>query len=78
MSDAVFAAIVHKIRKDKELEFAAFQPQFIVDQVVAACRFLGQPPHFEARFIDYAIDNLRVKRPDAESHSPTALCEKIG
>ena len=32
-----------------------------MDQVVATCRFLGQP-HFEPRFIDYAMDNLRVRR----------------
>ena len=62
MSDEVFAVIVHKIKKEKELELAAFQPKFIVDQVVATCRFMGNPPHFEPRFIDYAVDNLRVKR----------------
>jgi hypothetical protein len=62
LPDDVFAAIVHKIRNEKELDFAAFQPKFIVDQVVATCRFMGQKPHFEPRFIEYAIDNLRVKR----------------
>jgi hypothetical protein len=30
---------------------------------VATCRFLNEPPHFEPRFIDYAVDNLRVRRP---------------
>jgi hypothetical protein len=54
--------IVHKITRDKGLELAAYQPRFIVDQVVATCRFMGEPPHFEPRFIDYALDNLRVKR----------------
>jgi hypothetical protein len=62
LPDDVFARIVHKITKEKELDFAAFQPKFIVDQVVATCRFMGEKPHFEPRFIDYAIDNLRVKR----------------
>jgi hypothetical protein len=37
-------------------------PRFIIDQIVATCRFMGQTPHFEPRFIDYALDNLRVKR----------------
>ena len=36
--------------------------KFITDQVVATCRFTGQQPHFEPRFIDYAIDNLRVRQ----------------
>ena len=62
LSDDVFAVIVYKIKKEKELEFAAFQPRFILDQVVATCRFMGERPHLEPRFIDYAIDNLRVKR----------------
>ena len=62
LSDEAFAAIVHKLTKVKGLEFAAYQPRFIVDQVVATCRFLGEAPHFEPRFIDYAMDNLRVKQ----------------
>ena len=62
LPDEVFATIVHKLRDEKGLDFAAYQPRFIVEQVVATCRFLSQPPHFEARFIDYAMDNLRVKQ----------------
>jgi hypothetical protein len=62
LPEEVFAVIVYKLKKEKGLDFAAFQPRFIVDQVMATCRFLGQPPHFEARFIDYAMDNLRVRQ----------------
>ena len=61
----VFEYIVDKIKVDKGLELAAFQPKFIVDQVVATCRFMGQTPHFEPRYVDYAIDNLRVRRSTA-------------
>ena len=57
--------IVDKLTKEKGLELAAYQPRFIVDQVIATCRFMGLPAHFEPRFIDYALDNLRVHR-----HSP--------
>lgn len=59
----LFDLIVHKVTVEKGLELAAYQPRFIVDQVLATCRFMGEPPHFEPRFIDYAIDNLRVRRP---------------
>jgi hypothetical protein len=62
MPDEVFDTIVYKIQNDKGLDLAAFQPRFIVDQIVATCRFMGQAPRFEARFIDYALDNLRVHR----------------
>jgi energy-coupling factor transporter ATP-binding protein EcfA2 len=58
----LFDIIVYKIKSEKGLELAAFQPRFIVDQVVATCRFMKQDPHFEPRYIDYALNNLRVKR----------------
>jgi DNA polymerase III delta prime subunit len=61
--DDIFDLIVHRVTKDKGLELAAYQPKFIIDQVMATCRFMGQPPHFEPRFVEYAIDNLRVRRP---------------
>jgi hypothetical protein len=69
LPEDVFNSIVRKLRDEKELEFAAYQPKFIVDQVVATCRFMGQPSHFEPRYIDYALDNLRVKRSVAKSHA---------
>src|SRR5579859_2787851 len=56
MSDEIFEAVVQKITVEKGLELAAYHPRFIVDQVIATCRFMRLPPHFEARFIDYAID----------------------
>lgn len=62
LTDEVFDFIVHRITKFKELELAAFHPKFIIDQVVATCRFTGQVPSLEVRFLEYAIDNLRVKR----------------
>jgi hypothetical protein len=62
LSDEAFGAIVHMVIVEKGLELAAYHPRFIVDQVVATCRFMGEAPHFEPRFIEYAINNLRVKR----------------
>jgi DNA polymerase III delta prime subunit len=62
LPDEVFDSIVYKIRTERELDLGAYQPKFIVDQVMATCRFMGQAPHFEPRFIDYAVNNLRVRR----------------
>jgi hypothetical protein len=58
----IFDLIVHKVRDEKGLDLAAYHPRFIVDQVIATCRFMGQNPHFEPRFIDYAVNNLKVRR----------------
>ena len=74
LEDRVFEAIVYSVRNEKKLDLASFQPKFIVDQVVATCRFMGQPPHFEARYISYALDNLRVHR----SSPPPALAAAAG
>jgi hypothetical protein len=62
LSDDIFNIICYKVVKEKNLDLAAFQPRFIVDQVVAACRFMGIKPHFEPRFIEYALNNLKVHR----------------
>lgn len=73
LSSEAFNGIVYMITEVKGLELAAYHPRFIVDQVVATCRFMGQPPHFEPRFIEYAINNLRVKQgSSAKPHSTTA------
>ena len=62
LSSEVFASIVHKIQKEKGLELAAYQPKFIVDQVIATCRFMQREAQMEPRYIEYALDNLRVHR----------------
>ena len=75
LPDGSFDIIVYKVKNDKGLDLAAFQPKFIVDQVVATCRFMGQPPHFELRFIEYALNNLKVHRtsPPTPTAAATAL-----
>ena len=62
LTDEIFDSIVHRIMEIRRLGLAAYQPRFIIDQIVATCRFLQQPAHFEQRFIDYAVDNLAVRR----------------
>ena len=62
LTDEAFDRIVYKIKEEKELDLAAFQPKFLLDQVVASCRFMQQPVTLEPRFLNYAIDNLRVRR----------------
>jgi DNA polymerase III delta prime subunit len=75
LSEEVFRYVVNKITQVKELELAAYQPRFILDQVVASCRFMGIASQFERRFVDYAIDNLRVNRGSAPNLSAAALAQ---
>lgn len=62
LSDQAFDSIVRNIEKEKGLELAAYMPKFIVDQVVATCRFMKQVPQMEPRYVEFALDNLRVHR----------------
>jgi hypothetical protein len=62
LRDAHFEQIMQGISGRKQLALACYQPRFIVEQVVASCQFEAMPPHFTERFIDYAIDNLKVAR----------------
>jgi hypothetical protein len=72
LSGEIFDIIVQMITEEKGLELAAYHPRFIVDQVVSTCRFVGQEPHFEPRFIEYAINNLRVKQSTSSKSGGTA------
>jgi hypothetical protein len=74
----VFDTIVHKVKVEKGTEFAAYQPRFIIDQVVATCRFMGETPHFEPRYIDYALDNLQVRRIAPKPAAATAARTRDG
>ena len=62
LSEEVFNFIVYMITKEKELELAGFQPTFIVEQVTATCRFLGKEPELKSPYVEYAVNNLRVRR----------------
>jgi len=60
LPNEVFETIAYRLRKEKGVELACYQPKFLVDQVVASCRFMQQPPHFEHRFLSYALNNLCI------------------
>jgi hypothetical protein len=79
VTDEMLESIVHRIKVDKQLELAAFQPRFILEQVVASCRFAEEIVTLEPRFLDYAIDNLRVRRaPKAQTtHEDVCTSPKL-
>ncbi len=71
LTDEVFNFIVYLITREKGLELAGYQPTFILDQVIATCRFLSKEPELKSPYIEYAINNLRVKR------SPQPRTERV-
>ena len=80
LRDDVFNFIVYMVKEEMGLDLAAYHPRFIVDQVVATCRFLGQNPELKSPYIDYAINNLGVRRkskPEADSAQPHGRAKKL-
>lgn len=62
LTDEVFGHVTQTIVGTQGSPLAAYQPKFLVDQVVAACSFRQQPPSFDRTFLDYALSNLMVRR----------------
>lgn len=71
---AVDAAMVdfalRELVETRGIEIAAYQPDFIVQQVILNCEFEGTEPHFEERLIEAAIGNIQVRRYQAAKSAP--------
>lgn len=50
--------------KTNEAPLAYFQPKFIVEQVLASCKFEGTKPQFTPENVDDALANLFIKKAD--------------
>ena len=51
------------LRNLGNLPLAGYQPKFIVDQVISACKFEGIAPQYRPEFDDMAMSNLHPKDP---------------
>jgi SpoVK/Ycf46/Vps4 family AAA+-type ATPase len=61
--ETMAAAIERQLVDGHGLELAAYQPRFIIDQIVAAARFRGaMPPVLADDLVAMALDNLVVAR----------------
>ena len=52
--------------REARAPLAYFQPKFIVEQVLASCKFEGTKPQFTKENIDDALANLFVKKPESQ------------
>ena len=60
LTDEVYNQVIAEIQAN-EAPLAYFQPKFIVDQVLASCKFEGVAPAFTKENIEDALTNLYVK-----------------
>ncbi|MET4698869.1 hypothetical protein ABIE65_001891 [Constrictibacter sp. MBR-5] len=71
----IFRYIVDRLTNVENQHLACYQPKFIVDQVIAACKYEGVPPMLTRSRVSIALDNLyvRAKAPAPGHHSPFSL-----
>lgn len=65
LSDDILEMVIAKIR-ELEAPLAYFQPKFIVEQVLASCKFEGKEPQFTPQNVEDAMLNLFVSEPESE------------
>ena len=60
LKDSIYDQVVRGIRAN-DAPLAYFQPKFIVEQVLASCKFEGITPQFTPEIVEDAMLNLFVK-----------------
>ena len=63
LSEEIYAQVLTGVRENNA-PLAYFQPKFIVDQVLASCKFEGTVPQFTRDNVDDALANLFIKKAD--------------
>jgi len=61
LTDAIFDYVVHELCDTLKKPLACYQPKFIVDQVIAACKYEGIEPTFNQDYVADALSNLYVQ-----------------
>ena len=72
LDDATFDFIVEELTQRRGMPLANYQPGFLVDQILAFCRFARCAPSFDPQMLDFAIGNLCVAEPSTPITERTA------
>lgn len=65
LTDAVYKRVIDGVR-EHQAPLAYFQPKFIVEQVLASCKFEEIRPQFTMENVDDALANLFIKKADGK------------
>ena len=63
LTDPIFQQVLDRIRRSNA-PLAYFQPKFIIEQVLASCKFEGVRPHFTNDNVEDALCNLFIEKAD--------------
>ncbi len=58
MTEEFLNIVLDELQVKNSFDLAAYQPKFIVDQVLSACKFRGEAAHFSEELIRDALKNL--------------------
>jgi hypothetical protein len=61
IDDDIFELVIEHLRVLNDFPLACYQPKFIVDQVIDACKYDGVAPQITPELVVQAIDNLYTK-----------------
>jgi len=61
LTQEIFDYVLDQLQVKNHYHLAYYQPKFIVDQVVAACKYEGTAPAFSAQRVSDALRNLYVQ-----------------
>ncbi|MGF1625458.1 MAG: AAA family ATPase, partial [Alphaproteobacteria bacterium] len=77
LTDPIYAMICEELHGRRGVPLASYQPKFIVNQVIASCKFDGVAPEFTVQRVTDALSNLYVDEDagTAAGHRPAMAAE---
>ena len=76
----IFDFVVEELTVRNDYDLACYQPRFIIDQVLSACKFQGTAPEMRRDLVARALGNLFAKpskdKPDADVRAQAAAVER--
>ena len=82
VTEDVFDYIVEQLQVENDYQLAYYQPKFICDQVLAACKYEKQPPEMTLERVADAMQNLYVQmnlvRPEARAQASVQTDSQAG
>jgi hypothetical protein len=77
LDDDILRLVLDELREKNDFPLACYQPKFIIDQVVDACKYDGVPGKLTTELVTLALGNLYTK--DTPGHGVTrAMREATG
>jgi hypothetical protein len=69
LTDEIFDFVMRELRENNDFPLACYQPKFVIDQVIDACKYDGVPPAFKHELVAMAMGNLYTN--DTPGHGVT-------